>query len=62
MVIGVHRGSCEGSHTVALVDWFRAVRLGAAHGCLEWLSMEALGGSHRASLSLVWCGRVLWKE
>ena len=35
---------------VALVDWSRAVQLGAAHGCLGWLSMEALRGSHGLSL------------
>ena len=54
----IHKGLREGGHTVALVDWSRAVRLGAAHGCLGWLLMEALGGSHGVSLSLVWCGCV----
>ena len=41
VVTGVHRGSHEGGHMVALVGWSRTVQLGAAHGCLGWLSMEA---------------------
>ena len=60
--VGVHRGSREGGHTVALVDWSRAGRLRAAHGCLGWLSMEALCGSHGfetfSMLCLSWLSRV----
>ncbi len=51
MVTDVHRGSREGGHMVVLVDWSRAVWLGSTHGCLGWLSMEALGGSHGVTLS-----------
>ena len=46
----------------------RAVRLGAAHGCLGWLSKEALRGSHgvalwlRLSLSVVMALTVHWCE
>uniref|UniRef100_A0A2N9FC39 Uncharacterized protein n=1 Tax=Fagus sylvatica TaxID=28930 RepID=A0A2N9FC39_FAGSY len=47
---------------MALVDWSRAGRLGAAHGCLGWLSMEALRGSHGfetfSVLWLSWLSRV----
>ena len=60
-----------GGHTVALVDWSHAVRLGAAHGCLGWLSMEALRGSQGLRL-LHCCGchgshgfngvNVIWRE
>ena len=47
MVTDVDRGSREGGHTVALVDWFHAVWLGAAHGCLggsQWRLFVALTG------------------
>ena len=54
MVTGVHKGSRKGGHKVPLVDWSRAVWLGAAHGCLGWLSMEALRGSHGLALSVLW--------
>ena len=43
---------------MGLVDWSRAIQLGVAYGCLGWLLMEALGGSHGVSLSLVWFGCV----
>ena len=62
MVTSVHRGSHEGGHTVALVDWSRALRLGAAHGCLEWLSMEALRGSHGLTLSVLWLSWLSWVQ
>jgi hypothetical protein len=45
-VTDVDRGSREGGHTVALVDYSRVVQLGAAHDCLGWLSMEAFGSSY----------------
>ena len=45
-----------------------AVRLGAAHGCLGWLSKEALRGSHgvalwlRLSLNVVMALTIHWCE
>ena len=60
MVIDIHRRSREGGHTVALVDWSRAVQLGATHGCLGWLSMEALGGTHGVTLTGESLTGVVW--
>ena len=58
-------------HTVVLVDQSCVVRLGAAHGCLGWLSMEAFRGSHELRLFQC-CGchgshgfsgvNVIWRE
>ena len=48
---------------VALVDWSRAGWLGVAYGCLGWLSMEALRGSHGfETLSMLWLSWLLRVE